>query len=127
MTTGDLSFFDTDDINEAYFLSAILNSKVMNKQIRIKKSSRHIFKIPFDVPIPQYDEKIKIHLDIANLGKEGHQKAQQVVNDVLNKNLYTSKLKIQNILEKKLQRIFNEIDEKLYLLFDLKNNLEILH
>ena len=47
--------------------------------------------------------------------------------DVLNKNLYTSKLKIQNILEKKLQRIFNEIDEKLYLLFDLKNNLEILH
>ena len=119
LITGDLSFLDTNDINEAYYLSAILNSKLMNTQIRIKKSSRHIFKIPFDVPIPLYDEEIKLHSDLANLGREGHQKAQKIVENVLNKNPDISKLKLQKILEIKLKAIFNEIDEKLYLLFGL--------
>jgi hypothetical protein len=127
LVTGDLSFFDTNDINEAYYLSAILNSKVMNEQIRIKKSSRHIFKIPLGIPIPPYNKKDKIHLDLANLGKIGHQKAKKIVESTLNKNPRTSKFKLQKILEKKLKSIFTEIDEKLYLLFDLKNNLEILH
>jgi hypothetical protein len=127
LVTGDLSFFDTNDINEAYYLSAILNSKIMNEQVRIKKSSRHIFKIPLDLPIPLYDDKVKIYLDLANLGKIGHQKAQKILEGALNKNQYTSKFKMQKILEKKLKTVFNEIDEKLYLLFNLKNNLEILH
>ena len=127
LVTGDLSFFDTNDINEAYYLSAILNSKVMNEQIRIKKSSRHIFKIPLDIPIPLYDKETKIHLDLANLGKVGHQIAEKVVESALNKYPYTSKFKLQKILEKKLKPIFDEIDEKLYLIFDLKNNLDILH
>jgi hypothetical protein len=127
LVTGDLSFLNTNDINEAYYLSAILNSKIMNEQIRIKKSSRHIFKIPLDIPIPLYNEKIKMHLDLANLGKNGHQIAQKIVESALIKNPNTSKFKLQKILEKKLKSIFTEIDEKLYLLFDLKNNLEILH
>jgi hypothetical protein len=119
LITGDLSFLDTNDINEAYYLSAILNSKLMNTQIRIKKSSRHIFKIPFDVPIPLYDGEVKIHLDLANLGREGHQKARKIVENAYNKNPYISKLRLQKILENKLKAIFNEIDEKLNLLFEL--------
>ena len=127
LVTGDLSFLDTNDINEAYYLSAILNSKLMNNQIQIKKSSRHIFKIPFDVPIPAYDEEIKYHLDLAYLGREGHQKAQELVINALEKNANTSTLKLQKKLEKRLKSVFDMIDEKLNLLFNLKNNSEILH
>ena len=38
LITGDLSFLDTDNLNEAHYLSAILNSRIMAKQIQIKKS-----------------------------------------------------------------------------------------
>ncbi|MHA1458923.1 MAG: hypothetical protein ACTSQR_04580, partial [Promethearchaeota archaeon] len=44
LITGDLSFYSTNNMNEAYYLSAILNSPLMTKQVQIKKSSRHIFK-----------------------------------------------------------------------------------
>ena len=39
LITGDLSFYSTNDINEAYYLSAILNSPLMTKQVQIKTVS----------------------------------------------------------------------------------------
>ena len=47
--------------------------------------------------------------------------------NALEKNANTSTLKLQKKLEKRLKSVFDMIDEKLNLLFNLKNNSEILH
>ena len=119
LVTGDLSYLDTDNIDEAYYLSAILNSKLMNKQIRIKKSSRHIFKIPFEIPIPLYDENSQVHLDLAKLGKMGMDSARKIVFSFQKKTSYYSKLKLQKLIEKRIESIFSEIDVQVKLLFGL--------
>ena len=112
LVTGDLSFFSTDNVNEAYYLSAILNSPLLTDQVQIKKSSRHIFKIPFEIPIKIFDETNKYHLKLANLAKEAHKLSKSLTFDMLertSKNI--SKIKIQKILNENLTRILNQIDE----------------
>ncbi|MHA1915091.1 MAG: HsdM family class I SAM-dependent methyltransferase [Promethearchaeota archaeon] len=110
LITGDLSFFATENLDEAFYLSAILNSPLLTKQIRIVKSSRHIFKLPLDFPIQKYDENNSDHQRLVNLGKKGQTLSQKTISSV-KKNLRISKMKIQNILEKKLKTVFSQIDE----------------
>ncbi|MHA1671263.1 MAG: HsdM family class I SAM-dependent methyltransferase, partial [Promethearchaeota archaeon] len=81
LVTGDLSYYDTKNIEEAYYLSSILNSRFINRQIRIRKSSRHIFKKPFEIPIPKFDTSNKLHLKLADLGREGHDIAKLTLRD----------------------------------------------
>ncbi len=112
LITGDLSFYDSDNLCEAYYLSAILNSNVMTNNIKIMKSSRHIFKIPLDIPIKKFNEKSQNHSKLAELGKNGQETAKSTVSALLEKNKNNlSKFKIQNILRKKLTRILTQIDE----------------
>jgi len=54
-------YFSTDSLNEAHYLSAIFNSPVLSKNIKLIKSSRHIHKRPFSFPIPLYDNNNDIH------------------------------------------------------------------
>ncbi|KKM99286.1 hypothetical protein LCGC14_1149450, partial [marine sediment metagenome] len=112
LVTGDLSFYDSDNLCEAYYLSAILNSNVMTTNVKIMKSSRHIFKIPLDIPIKKFNEKSQNHCKLAELGKNGQETAKSTVLALLEKNKNNlSKFKIQNILRKKLARILTQIDE----------------
>ena len=112
LITGDLSFYDTKNADEAYYLSAILNSNILGKQIKIKKSSRHIFKIPFEIPIEKFDSNNSNHIKLSNLGKKGSIIAKNVVDQLLKTNGITiSKVKIQKTLAKNLNSILNEIDE----------------
>ena len=118
LVTGDVSFFATDNLDEAHYLAAILNSNIMTKQIQIKKSSRHIFKLPFDSPIKRFDPTNKYHLNLVNLGKKGQEIAISVLNELKDlHNEIPSKIKIQNILHTKLEQIIKEIDECLELDF----------
>jgi hypothetical protein len=118
LITGDLSFYDTENLDEAYYLAAILNSDLMTKQIQIKKSSRHIFKIPFENAIKKYDSNNKNHIRLSKLGKMGEEmvtnviskfKRNQVEKDAL------SKTKLQSFLSKKLEEIIRRIDKILIL------------
>ncbi|TFG01607.1 MAG: hypothetical protein EU540_03290 [Promethearchaeota archaeon] len=119
--TGDLSFYDTENIDEAFYLVAILNSNIMTEQIKIKKSSRHIFKIPFESPIKKFNFQNKIHCKLVELGKKGQFVAKSTINDIKKKNILNlSKIKIQNILRKRLKGIFKKIDE--YLLLELRSS-----
>jgi hypothetical protein len=112
LVTGDLSFYSTSNINEAYYLSAILNSPLMTKQVQIKKSSRHIFKIPFEIPIKIYDENSENHRKLAELAKKAHKIAKTSTLDLRRINNHAiSKNKIQSILSKDLAPILREIDE----------------
>lgn len=111
LVTGDLSFFHTSNLNEAYYLSAVLNSNILTEQIKIMKSSRHIFKLPFNISIKKYDVGNQNHQKLAQLGKEG----QDIVISLVKKNLKMneinfSKYKIQNILIQELKLILNQID-----------------
>jgi len=120
LITGDLSFFSTDNLNEAYYLSAILNSPLLTNQVQIKKSSRHIFKIPFEIPIKIFDESNKNHLELADLAKQAHNMSESLTIEMIKKNSGSiSKIKIQTVLIRKLAHILKQIDE--FLNFELKS------
>ena len=110
--TGDLCFYDTDNLEEAYYLSSILNSSLMTKQIKILKSSRHIFKLPLEFPITKFESKDSTHQKLAELGKKSEEIAVDTINAYIenNKTNYT-KFKIQSILSERLKPLFEEIDE----------------
>jgi hypothetical protein len=120
LITGDLSFYVTNDLNEAYYLSAILNSNILTEQIKIMKSSRHIFKLPFNIPIKKFDPENIIHQKLVVFGKKGKEIAEKTIIQTkkMDKNNIT-KAKIQEILITKLKPIFNQIDE--FLIGELKN------
>ncbi len=112
LITGDLSFYDTYDLNEAHYLSAILNSNILSEQIKIMKSSRHIFKLPFNIPISKFDLKNSNHQHLAQLGKKGYDMAMHIISSIYKKSMdKISKNKIQTILNKELKPILNQIDE----------------
>ena len=112
LITGDLSFYDTNNLEEAFYLSAILNSNLMTKQVDIIKSSRHIFKLPFEFPIKKFDNNNPSHQKLAELGQKGQIITKKTI-EMLNKNRkenYT-KFKIQNKIDEKLKPLFTQIDE----------------
>ena len=112
IVTGDLSFYSTEDLNEAYYLSAVLNSPLMTKQVKIKKSSRHIFKIPFEVPIKKFDNNDNNHLKLAELAKKAQKISKSITIDILKKNNNNvSKIKIQKTLSNNLSLILKQIDD----------------
>ena len=120
LVTGDLSFFSTDNISEAHYLSAILNSPLLTHQVQIKKSSRHIFKIPFEIPIKIFDATNKYHLELANLSKKAHKLSKSLTSEMLERTgKKISKIKIQKILHENLTHILYKIDE--ILAFELKS------
>jgi type I restriction-modification system DNA methylase subunit len=111
LITGDLSFFATSVEEEAYYLAAILNSSLMNDQIRIKKSSRHIFKLPFEFPLEKFDPNNQEHILLASLGKKATKISSEIINGI--KKGYVkgiSKHFIQKSLETPLAPILSQID-----------------
>jgi len=112
LVTGDLTFYDTENLDEAYYLSATLNSSLLTKQIQIVKSSRHIFKLPLDFPIIKFDETSLSHQKLVKLGKKAQKIAEKTAIEISEQNLkFLSKFKFQNILKDKLKTIFIEIDK----------------
>jgi len=112
LITGDLSFYNAKNIEEAYYLSAILNSPLMNKQIRIKKSSRHIFKIPFENPVKIFNPEDKNHKILVELGKKGQLISKSIYETLVKREkLIPSKLKIQKSIDEELTPLLNQIDK----------------
>ncbi len=111
LITGDLSFYTPPSLDEAYYLSAILNSNVMTEQIKLRKSSRHIFKIPFELPIKLFNPQDKSHVQLAMLGRKGEMIARTVINRFLStNNSHFSKFQLQNKLKIELNDILSKID-----------------
>jgi len=112
LITGDLSFYNAKNLEEAYYLSAILNSPLMNKQIRIKKSSRHIFKLPFENPIKIFNPEEENHKLLADLAKKGYMISKSIYETLIKReNQIPSKLKIQKSLKKELRPLLSQIDK----------------
>ncbi len=67
-------FYQTDDEQEAYYLAAVISSRYLDKlikplQARGSFGARHIQRIPFQFPIPRFDQKDKFHIRLAELAK----------------------------------------------------------
>ena len=75
-------------VGEAHFLLAILNSeaaraKAAPQQARGQWGARHFDKVMFNLPIPRFDSKIKLHHDLATVAAKAEKIAARV--DLLEK------------------------------------------
>ncbi|MHA1282552.1 MAG: HsdM family class I SAM-dependent methyltransferase [Promethearchaeota archaeon] len=110
--TGDLSYYSTNNIDEAYYLAAVLNSNIINSQIKIKRSSRHIFKIPFETNIKKFDPNNINHKKLAKLGKIAEDNVKAVLKKIPAESLNKfSKFKIQEMIIDEIKDILIEIDD----------------
>jgi len=88
------------------------------------KSSRHIFKLPLDIPIRKFNSSSPNHQKLVELGKKGKEITMQVIKEISeNDKIKISKFKVQNILSIKLQLIFKKIDDILNQELNLEKKL----
>lgn len=78
--------FYTDDICEAYYLTCILNSSIPNLMMKDFQAkglfgARHVHKKILDIYFPTFDEKNKVHSELANLGKLAHEKTKSYLEE----------------------------------------------
>lgn len=68
-------WYATNDLDEANYLTTILNSNTMNRLIKEhqpkgKFGPRHICRLPFEFNIPKFNDQNDLHLKIAKLGQK---------------------------------------------------------
>jgi len=71
-------YYATNDLNEAHYISAVLNSSIINKKVkpfqpRGKYGKRDIGIRPFMLSIHEFDKKNEDHLQLARISKECHE------------------------------------------------------
>jgi len=103
-------YYSTDSQNEAYYLSAIFNSPILSKNIKLIKSSRHIHKRPFLFPIPEYDRDNEIHRRLAKKS----QKYQSIVHDLVHNNPKITSEKVRTFINRKLSKLDNMTKEVVF-------------
>ncbi|MDP2362720.1 MAG: restriction endonuclease, partial [Ignavibacteria bacterium] len=79
-------WFSTSNEMEAYYLTAILNSKVPNEKMKAFQTrglfgARDIHKKILDVYFPRFDENNETHLKLAELSVLAHKKAKKYLED----------------------------------------------
>jgi len=94
-------YYSTDSKEEAYYLSGILNSPILTRNIKLIKSSRHIHKRPFSFPIPLFNEGDEMHAKLARKAI----KCETVVQDLYLNNPHINSDKVRIIINHKLKKI----------------------
>ena len=97
-------WFGTNNVEEAYYLAAILNSNVINRLIKEHQSKgkfgpRDICRLPFEQNIPLFDSKQNLHKELAVLGNQASKEAAALAK--------TSRTKIKAAISS-----MNEIDKR---------------
>lgn len=103
-------YYSTDSQNEAYYLSAIFNSPILSKNIKLIKSSRHIHKRPFSFPIPMYDHENELHRKMAKKSQKYH----SVVQDLVHNNPKITSEKVRTFITQKLIKLDNLTKEVVF-------------
>jgi len=110
----------TNNLEEAHYLSAVLNSSVLNDMIKPMQSKgafgeRDIHKKPLEFPIPRYDRANQLHKRLADIGMECHRKVPYLLVSLTDK--YTSIAKIRSGIRRQLQGELHETDSIVKKLF----------
>jgi len=132
-----LYHYETNDINEAFYLVAILNSSILDKLIKPMQSKgefgeRDIHKKPLEFPIPSYDPDNPIHKKLSEFGRKGFEIAHKILPQKLKKYDYDKKLAergtlvpqevatIRKNLKESLKDLIDQIDSLVIELFKEK-------
>lgn len=108
----------THELNEAYYLTAILNSKAPNELMKDFQpkglfGARHVHKKILDIYYPKFDASEKLHIRLSELSETAHQITQKYLNDNPPKNELTAiqlgKLRVE--IKKNLAGILGEMDQ----------------
>ncbi len=72
-------FYETNNDEEAYYLSAVLNSSIVNELIKPFQprglfGARAIHRRPLYFPIPKFNEENRVHAELAELGRISQEK-----------------------------------------------------
>jgi hypothetical protein len=83
-----LNLFQTNNVDEAHYLTAILNSNILNDLIKPMQArgsfgERDIVKKPLEFPIPRYDSTNPVHRRLSELGKEARETVCRELDRVL--------------------------------------------
>lgn len=100
--------FETNDEDEAHYLCACLNSRVIHKRVkkfqpRGKYGKRDIGRRVFQLPIPRYIKNDPDHIRLTNLSKQCHSKIQ--VNIFTKKGFRGMRNEACDILQKEIDEI----------------------
>lgn len=108
----------TNNLPEAFYLSAILNSSIPNKLMKDFQSrglfgARDVHKKILDIYFPQFDKSNEIHTQLAELSKEAHKKAEKyLIDNPPQKELSATRLgKLRLEIKKHLAAEMKEIDK----------------
>jgi len=105
-------WYETDDEDEAYYLCAVFNSPMIDKQLKPMQSrgaygERDIVKKPLEFPIPMFDPKNGVHQQLTQLGKSCEKRVKKVLPGLAEKydSIGTIRREIKNLLEDELEQI----------------------
>jgi hypothetical protein len=73
-----LYLYQTNNEDEAHYLTAVLNSSILNELVKPMQTKgaygpRHFHKKPLEFPIPRYDFDNQVHRRLSELGKEARE------------------------------------------------------
>jgi len=112
-------YFEIDDIVEALYIVAILNSPIINKLLKPMQSRglwgpRDICKKVLEFPIPKFDEKNSLHIELSELGDICTKKVSKWLNKGGQGNIKSiGKLRgmVRELLKEDLKRIDNLVEK----------------
>ncbi|AYO32047.1 SAM-dependent DNA methyltransferase [Biomaibacter acetigenes] len=114
-------YYETDDVREAYYLCACLNSSIIDDllgPLRKKSQKNHpnVHKKIFDVaPIPKFNESDQLHKQLSDLGLECNGKVLKwlkSIEDVDKKSVGDLRKKVRTIISNEL-KIIDELFSKI--------------
>lgn len=110
-------YFDTDDENEANYLAAIFNSKILDDLIKPEQSKgdfgpRNIHKLPLTFNIPLFDSSSIQHCELAKLGMECTKKVKSLLPQINSKSTGIIRKKLRDALDKEY-RLIDDIVENI--------------
>ncbi len=110
-------FFNSNDLNEAYYLTSVLNSTLPNLmmkdfQTRGLFGPRDVHKKILDVYFPQFNGRNHKHIGLANLGEKAHKKVidflEKLPDDTRLEAYHLGKIRLQ--IKEYLSEELHEID-----------------
>lgn len=113
-------FFETENKGEAFYLSAFLNSNVLDDLIKPLQARglfgpRHIVKKVWEFPIPHFDSENSDHQELAKLGKEMAAKVEKFLKKKEpTKSISRLRTEVRNFLKLELEEIDKICKDILY-------------
>lgn len=103
-------FYETNDELEAYYICAILNSKLIDDAIKPLQNKgqfgeRHVHKRPLMLPIPKFDPKDKTHVALAKLGMKCRKIVFANLDKIQSKSIGKDRTKIRQLLSEEMEEI----------------------